>query len=606
MVSDKASVRGLAELAEGFIDDTIRRYSHLAGSGEEAKARARYEIAVSSDLKTILELFNEEVETNAPVLDTVVTSLIGMLTKSSEKGKKTIKPRELQEVLAICQNQECDVTRTGVGYFAHELPEEDIVFRPEDLVYSDAGEKFRNDMMYCRGCKEHSITTRRDAKIQILRKEEGDDERVKQIDAVIKYVAGKRSYFGKNERNTSAQKYDGTLDIILGEFAKYYPSIAKYYPDTKDKDAKKSVKELRKNKEEYKALLLSLYHVLEKQTHYALMLDNILGWPNDIRSSLKEGVLRNIEPPLAIIRQSLKTPESFLEKMLRSKFCTEVLPPLDLYRFRVMVPSETDVRNIESMIVEKCNGKGWVLTADRKTEDYYANPKKKDGKESPYRSIHIHITAGNIPIEIQLRTFEDDYTAHTHPKIGEDVYLDQKKALRRSVVPGLLCDLSSGILEPESYARTGPARYINLLINRLEQEAQRQPSEKTDVKETLLDISALETALNFYDEFLQLPSLSEEDKNEISARHKAILNRYFAPLTDKQNRVAVYLPKLAKTQESLFDSELVDRDVWQFEHQIKYLTGLGLRLDETYKVISCMKDTLKEIIASAAPSSQEV
>jgi prolyl-tRNA synthetase len=76
--------------------------------------------------------------------------LIGMLTKSSEKGKKTIKPKELQEVLAICQNPECDVTRTGVGYFAHELPEEDIVFRPEDLVYSDAGEDW---IASCQACQ---------------------------------------------------------------------------------------------------------------------------------------------------------------------------------------------------------------------------------------------------------------------------------------------------------------------------------------------------------------------------------------------------------------------------------------------------------------------
>ncbi len=583
----------LTELAEEFINDLIMRYSYLADGGPEARVRARYEVATNPELKNFLDIFNQEAREREDILDGFVHMILGMITKHPKKSMKNHQLEEYQEAWAICQNTNCDVERTGIGYFPLELPEEQLVFRPENLVYSDAGERFRNDRLYCRGCKLEDIVAKKDARVHILRQKESDGERRRQVEAVLQYVAQNRPYSnGKSKRLSDSNKRRDTLRILVGEFSKYYPSVRGLQPDIDP---------------------IVLYPIFEKQAHHVLMIDRIPGWPPGMDSLLKEGILQNINPPVAIVRQNLKTAASFLEKLLESKF-SERLPPMDLYRFRVTVSSEEDVRMLKELILDKCNKKtGWSLAPDREVIDYYINPKIRNGKVLPYRSVHLPLVIHSTTIEIQLRTFKDDYVAHTDSVIGEDDYMVWKKHHRRSLIPSPFNDLLLGILEPEDYARTEPVTYLNLLANRLEQEAQKSPSKKAEIEELVLNTLSLETTLKFYDDLLELPELSKKERGMILERSQTILGKYFIPLRVREEWMqisglsaeqrkgfsSIYLPKIAGTPENIVRLKLVGKVRGPLEQQEAYLSRLGLHADEIHRVLHYLMQDIEEVTSRA-------
>jgi len=581
----------LVELAEPVVDEFIRLGGLLQNATEPAVIRSRYELATGRNLTDFREIYEREAKEKESLVGSVAEAVLGMYTSSLEDEGAALRRSDFYEYWAICQNPRCEVTRAGIGYFPVDVPEEQVVFTPEALVYRS--EPFRRKgMISCRKCGLEEIATKRAAKIQVYRNEESDSQRREQVKNVLLHLAQNRDYVPKEAKWFLEKKYSATLRILADEFAKYYPSIGEIPP---------------KRREEIDLLLL--YPIFEKQAHYLLDMEQIPTMPRGWGKLLKKGILGNVNPPGLVIVQNSKSAESLLAKLVEEKYSPTTETPMDIHRFRAIVQNDEQVRRLKAEISKKINDpdSGWSLVGGRKDnpEDTYAKGKiRRDGTKVPLYRVQFYVDVGGNIVEIQLTDYHSDQLAHVSPEVGEEAFWEWRESFRKEKLEPPLGTLFFGLTNPEECAKNDPVTYFNLLLDSLERQLEQKDCRRgAQQKQEIMHALTLNTLFNHRDT-LGFAGLSPHDTNKLEERVRSIRERHFIPLKindewaeiygiQKDRTPSFYFPTVAGTPENFVHLGLRKRH----RESRGYLIGLGVRPTETDRLIGKLGEEIEEIVS---------
>lgn len=401
----------------GIFND--RRYAPttLIRLDKQSLEKVLVEISSREDVQRLQRTIDKEVSYGGRALIRLAEGIFNKVRlQKGLEGKLDIYAKEYQEITALCLNCE---NEAATGLFDSRIPEENIAFTPEQILYAkNLTAMFQDGILTCSTCGVCEFYPEMSAFAYVYRdmvggKNDKNTEFEKRIRAIIKGMLNNLPNTLSNEENLEERSLS-MESYIVDSFHKIFKSV-------------KTGEQTNYSK------LYKLFEWIRRENFDPNQLEWMGG---EIRGELVQQIQKNVPLPYAVIRTRVKRKERMYEKFLQILYNLRMGKGRkyfdDLYGIRVILTKDEDCHELIPLLK---NIDGFSIATDENEKDRVKDRITRPLKRAEgvyYRGIHVYLTDKKMIFEVQIKTHSMDREAETHPAIRHSDYLaESRKYLNR-------------------------------------------------------------------------------------------------------------------------------------------------------------------------------